>query len=73
MVGLSMRQASAEFAHIVSPPKGGTFTARNVLIAGGSARNGESVCQPEPNTMAERSSACLITGCTSGCPGTPVV
>ena len=46
---------------MVSPPKGGTSTARSVLIAGGSARKGESVCQPEPNTMAERSSASLMT------------
>ena len=50
---------------MVSPPYGGVSTERNIVIDGGSSRNGESVCQPEPNTCAERSSASLISGWTS--------
>ena len=44
-----------------------------MVIAGGSSRKGESVCQPEPNTMADLSSASLISGWTSGNPGMPSV
>ena len=40
-------------------------------LAGGSGRKGESVCQPSPKTICERSSASLMSGCTSRCPGTP--
>ena len=73
IVGLNARYASALFAHIVSPPKGGISIERSRLIAGGSGRKAESVCQPDPNSTPVRSSASLISGCTSGNPGTPFV
>ena len=43
------------------------------LMAGGRARKGELVCQPEPNTMPGRASACRISGWTAGWSGTPCV
>ena len=61
-VSLSIVYASAELAHMVSPPKGGTCTDLRLVIDGGSARNGESVCQPSPNTIFEGSFASLISG-----------
>ena len=50
---LSMEYASAELVHMVSPPKGGISTERSIVMAGGSGRNGESVCQPEPKMCSE--------------------
>ena len=73
IVGLSARYASALFAQMVSPPKGGTSIERSKLIAGGSGENAESVCQPDPKRKPVRSSGSLISGCTSGNPGTPRV
>ena len=55
-------KAAVRDAHRVSPPNGGMSTPRNIVIAGGSGRNGESKCQPEPKMIATGSSACLMTG-----------
>ena len=52
---------------------GGTCTDLRIVMAGGSGRNGESVCQPSPNTILEGSSASLMSGCTLRWPGTPLV
>jgi hypothetical protein len=57
IVGLNERYASALFAQIVSPPKGGISMERRKLIAGGSGRNAESVCHPDPKSSPVRSSA----------------
>jgi hypothetical protein len=38
-------------AQLVSPPNGGISTARRVVIAGGSSRNGLSVCQPRAERL----------------------
>jgi len=54
IAGLSMRQASAQLAQTVSPPQGGTSTERRIVMPGGCGRNGESVCQPDPNSPFER-------------------